>query len=543
MAVIYSSVNSLVDNPGEKKVLALLEKMGDEYTVFHGVHWRFPKKIGGFRDAETDFLIIHPSKGFLVLEVKGIHRIKIEGRRWKAPTYEMIDPYEKQQANLNMLMIFLRGKIPEMQGEYYCSCFGVCFTEIEENQYSLGPMANEFNTIYKDNLNNFEEKINFLYEHSSKNIRYDSLSRALIGRIKDFIAPTTELKKSLSSVFDDTDHNLILLNDKQKEIIAGTSNSPVPVIVYGPAGSGKTQVAISQAIDELRFENQVIFITNSYHSVKFIAKEIAINNIDNNTIKENLLLLVAKDEKLISKIQNFIEQSKATNIKFIIDESQVISFKNFERILALTKESSQLSALIFRDESQTNKLQVKYFADSYPYHLPRIVRNTRNIYNEFEKYIDKSYKIIPPENDGDYKPRFINVKNKKGLIEELIRDIEKFISAGSRGNDITILFDQKLKPEDDLIVSLAKKLDIQGYSLSIVDYSRPTHPNQITYSTIWDFQGLENNIVLLVELTQSLHETVLQKRSRYIGRSRAKNVLNIYLIHLEDNQIDYSKLF
>ena len=517
--------------------------MGDDYTVFHGVHWRFPKKIGGFRDAETDFLIIHPSKGFLILEVKGIHRIIIEGRKWKAPTYEMIDPYEKQQANSNMLMTFLRDKIPEMRGKYYCSCFGVCFTEIEENQYNLGPIANEFNTVYKGDLNDFEEKINSLYEYYSKNSRYDSLSRGLIERIKNFIAPKIELRKPLSSVFDDTDHNLIVLNDKQKEIIAGTSNSPVPVIVYGPAGSGKTQVAISQAIDELRFENKVIFITNSYHSIKFIAKEIAINNIDNSTIKENLLLLVAKDEKLISKIQNFVCQSEETSIKFIIDESQVISSKNFEKILTLIKESSQLSALVFRDESQTNKLQIKYFADSYPYHLPRIVRNTRNIYNEFEKYIDKSYKIIPPENDGDHKPQFINVKDKKELVEILTKDIKKFISAGSRGNDITILFDQKLKSEDNLIVSLEKKLETQGYALNIVDYSRPTHPHQITYSTIWDFQGLENNIVLLVELTQSLHETVLQKRSRYTGRSRAKNVLNIYSIHLENNEIDYSKLF
>ena len=242
-------------------------------------------------------------------------------------------------------------------------------------------------------------------------------------------------------------------------------------------------------------------------------------------------MLVAKDEKLISKIQNFVCQSEETSIKFIIDESQVI------------KVSSQLSALVFRDESQTNKLQIKYFADSYPYHLPRIVRNTRNIYNEFEKYIDKSYKIIPPENDGDHKPQFINVKDKKELVEILSKDIKKFLSAGSRGNDITILFDQKLKSEDNLIVSLEKKLETQGYALNIVDYSRPTHPHQITYSTIWDFQGLENNIVLLVELTQSLHETVLQKRSRYTGRSRAKNVLNIYSIHLENNEIDYSKLF
>ncbi|WP_083887259.1 nuclease-related domain-containing protein [Cyanobacterium aponinum] len=43
--------------------------LSDEYIVFHGTWWQHIKYV--VQDREADFIIIHPKKGILILEVKG----------------------------------------------------------------------------------------------------------------------------------------------------------------------------------------------------------------------------------------------------------------------------------------------------------------------------------------------------------------------------------------------------------------------------------------------------------------------------------------
>src|SRR5262249_6472256 len=56
----------------ECKVYAALEKSLDRsYTVFYGVAWLARRPGDGARDGEIDFVVAHPERGVLLLEVKG----------------------------------------------------------------------------------------------------------------------------------------------------------------------------------------------------------------------------------------------------------------------------------------------------------------------------------------------------------------------------------------------------------------------------------------------------------------------------------------
>lgn len=50
---------------------ALADQLGSEYTIFHSVAWISRPRGSGPRDGEADIIIIHPTNGVLVIEVKG----------------------------------------------------------------------------------------------------------------------------------------------------------------------------------------------------------------------------------------------------------------------------------------------------------------------------------------------------------------------------------------------------------------------------------------------------------------------------------------
>ncbi len=78
MAVFYPPVD--FDDPveaekagdhAERRVLEALDTLDDRWRVFHGIQWRALEKQGGERSGETDLVLFHPSRGILVIEVKG----------------------------------------------------------------------------------------------------------------------------------------------------------------------------------------------------------------------------------------------------------------------------------------------------------------------------------------------------------------------------------------------------------------------------------------------------------------------------------------
>src|SRR6187431_1721908 len=61
------------ESPAERRLYPLLKELPRDYTVYCNRQWHAPPKHrhGGPRPAEADFLVAHPDRGVLVLEVKG----------------------------------------------------------------------------------------------------------------------------------------------------------------------------------------------------------------------------------------------------------------------------------------------------------------------------------------------------------------------------------------------------------------------------------------------------------------------------------------
>ncbi|WP_122879286.1 nuclease-related domain-containing protein [Burkholderia pseudomallei] len=94
----------------EKRVAAALQRLSDDWTVLHHVSWQ-SKRGGRQGDGEADFVLVHPRKGILVLEVKG-GGIEIETGRWfttdrNGRRFAIKNPFEQAVASKHALVGWL----------------------------------------------------------------------------------------------------------------------------------------------------------------------------------------------------------------------------------------------------------------------------------------------------------------------------------------------------------------------------------------------------------------------------------------------------
>src|SRR5688572_14889312 len=66
----YTSKQESIVSTAERKFYDACHTLSDKYHVFHSVGW-ITRTDGGAADGEADFLICHPERGFVVVEIKG----------------------------------------------------------------------------------------------------------------------------------------------------------------------------------------------------------------------------------------------------------------------------------------------------------------------------------------------------------------------------------------------------------------------------------------------------------------------------------------
>lgn len=97
MAVFHPAEPSEQAEPSELEVRRHLARLGDDWHVFHGYEWQDDRG----NDRETDFVLLHPSMGLIVLEVKG-GRIRLEEgeyQQWHGKAGWKSTPAVKQARN------------------------------------------------------------------------------------------------------------------------------------------------------------------------------------------------------------------------------------------------------------------------------------------------------------------------------------------------------------------------------------------------------------------------------------------------------------
>jgi Nuclease-related domain/AAA domain/UvrD-like helicase C-terminal domain len=261
MSTLIPSITSCkFDTSGERKFARLLEaKLEDDYLCWYNV------PIGPAR-LHPDFIILHPQRGVLILEVKD----------WRISTIQSINTHEatifvnntpvkvknplEQARGYAMAVADILKNDPQLvradgrlQGKLlFPWTFGVVLTNITRNEFEqtdLGEAIEPHHVICRNEMTEsvdpmaFQERLWGMFPYNSQGL----LTLPQIERVRWHLFPEIRLPYKQASLFDDLDDDpqglpdIMRVMDLQQEQLARSLGQGHRVI-HGVAGSGKTLI-------------------------------------------------------------------------------------------------------------------------------------------------------------------------------------------------------------------------------------------------------------------------------------------------------------
>ena len=238
----------------ERKVFySLKDLLSDEYTILHSVPvYRRSSKGSRLVDGELDFLLIHPDKGFIVIEVKGggILRDSFTGQ-WKSvgadgQEHNIKDPYEQGKEYSFAILGDLKKQNTTLSFNYPVS-HAAWFPDINVKGRDLG-ISVELSgiTLDKNDLGKTATSIPSLFKTclGDKN----NLTPGIMGvkALCDYLAPSWEIRISLSSVIK-AEQKIVYEATRSQYRILSLLQRHNRALICGAAGTGKTFIALEKA--------------------------------------------------------------------------------------------------------------------------------------------------------------------------------------------------------------------------------------------------------------------------------------------------------
>ena len=524
---------------GEIKVFELFKTLSKEYRIYYSCNWITKKRNEAPKEGEADFVIVHPRKGILVLEVKG-GLIQHDGNSdsWISVNrnnqpYPIKNPFKQAERN----KYALRDKI-ESHPNYKNSLFkighAVIFPDSSTTLRTIGANAPSEIIIYKNELDQLESRIEqiFLYWQEPEP------GMELVNLLHSIFAPSFELTNPLINVIQEDSKKILQLTEQQFNLLKQLRKNK-RVKINGGAGSGKTILALEKAKRLADEGFSVLFTCYSKPLANYCAK--SLNGIINLTVLcyEDLCLKIAKDFKIPTKTLDEIKDLKReerldrlTSIylkivedhspelfdAIIVDEGQ--DFKEdwwFALELSLSNKKAGIFYLFF-DNNQNVHQDKKYVPDNMmEFSLTENFRNTKPIYS-----LSK----------GFYSGEAMDCKGPEGVQVELILSASNQVSQ-SKVLETTLnrlIQEEKIKPEMIAILTGQKLKESPLFKLgNIGKYSfsstQKDESGKVIFESIRRFKGLERSVIILVEIDEITKPGKLQLDMLYVGITRAQNHL------------------
>lgn len=510
---------------GEKEVFEILKAgLADEWLVIYSLRWITDNDIFlGKSNGESDFILIHPSYGIMVLEVKGGVISCINGE-WSSISCEntkrtIKDP-EKQanDAKFSLLSRFKRSSI----NPYITTA--VWFPDCIKEKCSLPLSMPKEIVLDMTSFNNIEKRIVdiFKYRAEKEGFFINKLLDSEYKKVVDILNPKTEIKIPLLRLANKLNMKFMKLNDEQNHFFEQLDGNRF-ITVKGHAGTGKTVLAVKKAFRENEHGKKVLFLC--YNSLlKDSVKEESEDIFDVFTIHSLGAEYLNKyneeayekfnetgdfDEMMkdfLNEIKNNKEKHKWLFDSIVIDEGQDFTEEWFNAIQELLVDKGSLC--VFYDENQMlyNKYgrnDISFLEKGTKYTLMRNMRNTDEI-------CTSSLKVISANEDS------IRLNGVSGIEPDIIFSEDAFDTITHLKNVIRELKRDEFLSDDNITVLTMEAKKKLKFKKGIADEFSGT------VESIRRFKGLESDVVIIPDLSSDFMKDEDLKNLLYVGMSRAK---------------------
>ena len=483
-----------------------------QFTAYHslGLSEHEYKKVG-----EADFVIICPF-GIYVLEVKG-GSVSCQQGRWNTTSrYQLSaiqDPFEQAKSAMYAIRQSLEARGIHLKNNLYG--FGIIFPDVTWNVSSTEWSDNYLCDTYK--MRNFEAWLQGMFSHwRSKGDDSHLLSTSEIEQIKQLLRPNFDLVPRLYSEQHVTDDETIALTKEQYHCLDILEANP-RALCSGSAGTGKTLLAVELASRLVDRGKKVLFLCKSPWLRSYLSTQIKEYSLTLSTLES---LKVDMKRKVITQYDSLI-----------IDEGQDLFKKEAIELIdpILINGLTHGEWYIFHDINNQSSLfgepdqKTLHQLRSYrPAEIPLTTncRNTRNISRKIQSELGINIGTQCIASGSEV--RIFNTTRQESpkVLSDLLNTL---FNEGISVAAITILsplaYQQSLAA--DPVVSLNHNI------VPLDEYAVRYFPHQnITFSEIKNFKGIENDVIILIDMPSPKNSPEFSRKSEYyVGMTRARSLL------------------
>ena len=488
------------------------------------------------QDHEMDFVFYHPSRGIVVMEVKG-GAITCHDNTWFQNDHAC-DPVKQVVSNKYFLLhLFERRFGGSFQLPVGCC---VCFPDVAVNRSVRWPLEANGIVLTADLFPTMEQFLNQLLHHSTRAnhtlplaelhhqgrkgaYRHELKRYVAFGRNADTISSEKDILKFLMPTASPT---VLAVGKLQQQIqddvdkITIFDNTPLDalrafrlfprLVVRGCAGSGKTSLAIAKARECSRKGKTVLLLCYNVLLGEYLQRQVKDSTIKAGALFPFFCDLLKLTPQIVEKhrtnpklytrvlptlIRQYLRKHPHPFDAVIVDEGQDFDAELWTVIKRLV--SADGIFYIFYDPDQNifhKKTDIPVFGDQPPAVLDVNYRNSKAVFDSYQKWLPAGHVSIPGGAASGAPTSFLNGATPERRRELLTIELNRIIT-------------EERVSADNIVVLGAHSLahTCVGTDSHCGRWALCENPvllghNEIAYHTYMKFKGLEASVVILLDV-------------------------------------------
>lgn len=517
------------ESPAEKKVWkVLMEELPAQCTVIHGA------KINHRGSSlEADFIVVWPGTGIVFIEVKGGF-IRLNGNQWSTTNAQGARKHIEPDEQVRTVGHVFSGLYNQSYGTSLHFGWLVVFPD---THLPVGTETNECpsqNIVDQVDLGGIKNSIRFA---AQKGNAERNASREECDDFVELVVQNELVEEDFIEAAQSRAYAVNAATREQADLLRIARSIP-SFVVEGPAGTGKTTMALQKARELVEQNKKVALICYSKGLSKFLQREVSKWQGSNRPIFIGTFhqLVDFWDGRTPETLDDsWWEEGAAeemlrrlgtrTNLELfdavVIDEGQDfrdlwwdVIYASFRTELTSQVEANSANLFIFGDSQQSIFGPSQYQDIPFPrLTLDVNLRNTEAIAKVVDELTDIEIQALGPIGPPiQHLPTSSDAAMLKA--EEVI---ENLLGVGWAPGDLTFL----------TTGSRHRDFHKKYFDEGLIDayWDRYFDGKEVFYSTVQMFKGLERPVVVLV--MNGWNREDLMEEFFYVGLSRARDLLII----------------
>ena len=553
MATIYPADRRYYspESKAEERLYEPLARLDEDFSVICNANWHVPGTgMQKPQAAEADFLIAHPDRGVLILEVKGgtiTHDPKTG--RWTTTgkggqTTLKRSPFDQVQRTRYLLRDMFKAAGHSGYGRFLGEALAFPDTYVQDGDIPTALLPTR--VMDHHDMSSIADAIDRAFETWKLNGHAKGFGQDGIDSLVATVAAPTRIERPLGAEIEDVEERFVQLTENQYRVLDQLDGNQ-RVCVIGGAGTGKTLLAVEESrrlaaqghrvlltcfnaplawslMREFK-ETETVTVANFHRLCQDLAREA---QLDARKPKDDVQQFY--DEALPKLL---VEAAAKLGTEFdavLVDEAQDFFPGWLESLELLLGDRDTSVFFLFCDENQTIHVPSRFqLPEGFPtFRLLDNCRNTKQIHQLLAKYLGDPSKSAGPDGPA---VSFGSYSDSDDLNQLVAATIAGLIDDGVNPSDITVLTGHSLQ-------STALKDGIRYGSHRLT--AKPASDSDVRLASIHRFKGLESPVVVLCEFEEVREEAA--RALWYTGLSRARSHLTVLLKAGPDGEPDLGGL-